>query len=128
MSESIYDIVGGDEPFHRLCKDFYARVFADPLLVPLFHNPGEDHPGRLALWLIEHFGGPKQYTEIRGGFEVMLASHHGLLISVQQRDRWTEHMLAACEAMALPKGIIAPISEYIHNGAFWAQLDSHLSV
>jgi hemoglobin len=127
MRETIYHAAGGAETFHRLCNDFYRRVFADPLLTPLFHNPDEDHAGRLALWLIETFGGPEQYTQVRGGFDVMLASHQGLQISLRQRDRWVEHMLAACEAVALPPEVLEPISEYIHNGAFWAHIDSHRS-
>jgi truncated hemoglobin YjbI len=47
MTDSIYHAVGGPETFHRLCNDFYKRVFADPLLTPLFHNPAEDHAERL---------------------------------------------------------------------------------
>jgi hemoglobin len=91
--------------------------------MPLHLTPKLGCEGQ-ALWLIETFGGPKQYTQVRGGFDVMLASHRGLQITTRQRDRWVEHMMAACEAVAFPPEVLGPISEYIHNGAFWAQIDS----
>ena len=60
VAESLYELAGGEED--RLAGKFYAPFLADPLLLPLFRDPEEDHAGRMALFLIEVLGGPREYT------------------------------------------------------------------
>ena len=98
---SLYTLAGGLPALERLTTRFYERVFADPLLLPLFRDPGEEHAERLTLWLAELLGGPPLHTEQRGGFEVMRGVHHGLKITGEQRKAWADHMHAAAEEIGL---------------------------
>jgi hemoglobin len=102
MENSVYELAGGEEGISELAAAFYRRVLADPLMLPLFENPDEDHAGRMALFLGEYFGGPAEHTRLRGGDATMAHIHDGLRISNRQRDRWIEHMRAAIEEVSMP--------------------------
>jgi truncated hemoglobin YjbI len=55
---------------------FYEKyVPDDPVLAPVFANIGPDHPERVATWLGEVFGGPKDYSERYGGYDWMVSQH-----------------------------------------------------
>lgn len=105
----------------QLAAAFYRRVFADPVLLPLFRDPTEDHVGRMALWMGEHFGGPAAHTEQRGGFSTVSHVHHVLDISDTQRDHWISHMLAACEEVRLPAAVMNRFEPFVFFGAQAAQ-------
>src|SRR5690606_8315466 len=47
MPETLYDLAGGAEGMQRLATAFYAYVFDDPLMLPLFHDLNDDHVGRM---------------------------------------------------------------------------------
>lgn len=75
---------------------FYEKfVPADDLLGPLFANMSPEHPQRVAAWLGEVFGGPKQYSSTYGGYPRMLAQHHGKRIDETHRARWVELLTAS---------------------------------
>ena len=64
---TIYEQVGGRDTFERLASTFYDAVDKDPVLRPLFVEESLDLPKRrLALFLIQYFGGPQQYMLERG--------------------------------------------------------------
>ena len=84
----MYELGGGAAGMRRLTDAFYRLVFADDLLGPLFHDHGDHHADRLAMWLTELLGGPAEHTEHRGGFEVMKGAHQNLQITEPQRARW----------------------------------------
>jgi hemoglobin len=119
--QSLYDLAGGAEMMQRLAAAFYRRVFADPVMIPLFHDLTEDHVGRMALFLGEHFGGHTDHTQQRGGFSTMISVHHALDISDVQRNHWITHMLAACDEVALPQPVMDHFEPFIHFGARAAQ-------
>ncbi len=100
--KTYFELTGGEVAMRQLAEAFYRRVFADPVLVPLFHNPDDDHAGRMALWLGEFFGGPREYSRQRGGFITLINAHHRLPISSTQRQHWIEHMVAACHEIHMP--------------------------
>ncbi len=60
VAESLFELDGGEKD--RLAGKFDDPFLADPLLRPLFRDPEEDHAGRIALFLIEVLGGPREYT------------------------------------------------------------------
>jgi hemoglobin len=97
MDVSVYEMAGGEEGLNKLASAFYRRVFADPLMLPLFEHPDDDHAGRMAWFLGEYFGGPAEHTRLRGGDATMAHIHDGLMITNLQRERWIEHMRAAIE-------------------------------
>lgn len=114
-------MAGGAAPLTLLANEFYRRVLTDPLLVPLFARPSEDHAGRMAHWLIEVTGGPAAHTASRGGFSTMVRAHHALGITESQRGRWVEHMLAAASVVGLSDEFVRSFKGYIEGG-------SHLAV
>ena len=127
MSESLYELAGGAHGVQRLAEAFYRRVLSDPLMLPLFRDPTEDHAGRMALWLGEFFGGPAEHTKQRGGFHTAVSAHHELNITDAQRNRWIEYMTAACEEVELPSEVMDFFLPHIHFGARAAQYSSYTS-
>jgi hemoglobin len=124
MPETLYDLAGGAEGMLRLAAIFYRYVFDDPLMLPLFKDPDEDHVGRMALWLGEFFGGPRAHTQQRGGFSTLVSVHEPLNISDAQRDRWINYMMAACEEAKMPEEVINYFTPFIYSGARAAQRNS----
>jgi hemoglobin len=81
--------------FERLVARFYERVAADPPLRALY--PEEDlgpAQRRLALFLVQYWGGPTTYQEERGHPRLRMR-HAPFPIDAEQRDRWLTHMNAA---------------------------------
>lgn len=115
--ETLYELAGGAAAIERLCRRFYELVFADDLLLPLFRDPDDEHAERLAMWLTELLGGPKEHTAVRGGFAVMRGSHVGLEISEAQRQRWAQLMFAACRDVALPDEFQRRFLPYVEGGS-----------
>ncbi len=124
MPQSLYELAGGERALTALAHDFYRRVLSDPLLLPLFRDPTEDHAGRMAHWLIEVTGGPRAHSASRGGFGTMVRAHVGLAISEAQRARWVTHMVDACDATGLPPDFLAAFRPYLENGSHLARSQS----
>lgn len=124
MVDVRYTLAGGNEGLQKLASAFYRRMFADPIMLPLFADPDADHAGRLALFLGEYFGGHAEHTRQRGGRETMAHIHEGLRISNLQRDRWIEHMHAACKETGMPREFIDSLEPNLQYFADLAQKDS----
>ena len=75
MSETIYEHLGGIDALRRLTRCSTRKVRVDPELEPLFGAMPDEHPERVALWLAEVFGGPREYTAERGGYPAMVLAH-----------------------------------------------------
>ena len=119
--QSLYDAVGGEPTFHRIVARFYALVAVDDVLRPLYPEaelgPAEE---RLRLYLIEHWGGPMAYTQLRGPGR-LAARHMRLQIARAHRDAWLRAMRTA-----LDEAGIAPA----HRDRLWGHLEtvaSHLT-
>ena len=100
---SLYDWAGGEDAFAALINAFYDRVEVDELLSPLF--PGgvtREHRLHVIAWWCEVFGGPTRYTDELGGYERMLAKHHDLAITPEQRFRFASLMSLAADDAKLP--------------------------
>lgn len=87
---TIYEYAGGSPAFQRLTRSFYTKVNADSLLQPVFVDFTDEHAHRVTLWLGEVFGGPSEYSDLRGGHNTILAAHVGKHLTKEQRDRWVE--------------------------------------
>jgi hemoglobin len=98
--KSLYDRIG-EEPFRRIVHAFYEGVAEDPELRALYPEedlgPAEE---RLALFLIQYWGGPNTYSQNRGHPRLRMR-HVGFHIDVTQRDRWLKHMRAAVDGAGL---------------------------
>jgi hemoglobin len=99
---TLYDWAGGTEAFERLTETFYGKVREDDVLEPLFRHMDPSHPKHVAAWLAEVFGGPKRYTEERGGYPHMLSKHRNLGLTERQRRRWVNLICDAADEAGMP--------------------------
>jgi hemoglobin len=96
-SDSLYERVGHEPFFFSLVDRFYAGVETDPLLRPLYPRRLERSRRRLALFLIQYWGGPDTYSQERGHPRLRMR-HFRFPIGQRQRDAWLRHMRAAVES------------------------------
>ena len=110
---SFFDAVGGEETFTRLVHRFYQGVAADPVLRAVYPEedlgPAEE---RLRLFLIQYWGGPSTYHELRGHPRLRMR-HVPFRIGETERDAWLAHMRTALDELALPEAL---------DGQFWDYL------
>jgi len=102
---TLFDRVGGTEFFQRLAAAFYASVRTDPVLLALYPQP-DDLDGaaqRLALFLMQYWGGPTTYSNERGHPRLRMR-HAAYPIDEAMRDRWLSHMNAALDVCATVVG------------------------
>jgi hemoglobin len=110
---SFYEAVGGEETFHRLTHLFYQRVAADPFLRAVYPSkdlgPAEEH---LRLFLIQYWGGPTAYNELRGHPRLRMRHRH-FHIGEAERDAWLRHMRAALDEIGLDPALDAQLWDYL---------------
>ena len=100
---TLYEAVGGEPTFRRLVSRFYEEV-ADDLetLRPLYPDgdlgPAED---RFRMFLIQYWGGPQTYTELRGHPRLRMR-HSPFRIGPAQRDAWLHAMRIALDDADIP--------------------------
>ena len=114
---SFYDEVGGAETFERLVHEFYVGVATDTPLRALY--PEEDlapAERRLRMFLEQYFGGPKTYSEERGHPRLRMR-HVNFAVSLDMRDRWMRHMLAAMDTLDLPEAHAEAMRDYFMRAA-----------
>ena len=110
---SFYDKVGGDQFFRDLVDDFYAGVVTDEVLMKLY--PADDLPAaneRLRLFLIQYWGGPSTYSEMRGHPRLRMR-HAEFTIDPDARDRWLSHMMASVEKRQLAEPLKEELVNYL---------------
>jgi len=100
---TLFEWAGGLPALTRMTRLFYSKhVPEDPLIGPLFANMSPDHPERVAAWLGEVFGGPKNYTEQYGGYTRMVSQHLGKGLTEAQRARWVSLLCRSADEAGLP--------------------------
>jgi CDGSH-type Zn-finger protein/truncated hemoglobin YjbI len=100
---TVFEWCGGLPALTRMTRLFYEKhVPQDPLLAPLFAGMAEDHPERVAKWLAEVFGGPRQYSEQHGGYSRMVGQHVGKGLTEEKRARWVQLILRSAQEAGLP--------------------------
>lgn len=114
--KTLYDRIG-EEPFRRIVHAFYQGVATDPELRALYPEedlgPAEE---RLALFLIQYWGGPHAYSQLRGHPRLRMR-HAGFHIDAAARDRWLKHMRAAVDGSGLPEADRAELWAYLEYAA-----------
>ena len=110
---SFYDAVGGEEFFRRLVQRFYQGVAGDPVLRPVYPakdlGPAEEH---LRLFLIQYWGGPRTYDELRGHPRLRMR-HARFVIGAAERDAWLKHMRDAMDSLSLEPALAAQLWDYL---------------
>jgi len=107
---TIFQMAGGEDAFHRLAAAFYEGIANDDLLRPMYPEHLEAAKRRLALFMIQYFGGPGTYSEERGHPRLRMR-HAPYEIGTEARDRWLKHMNAALEKAEIPQ----PAREVMRN-------------
>jgi CDGSH-type Zn-finger protein/truncated hemoglobin YjbI len=121
---TLFEWAGGLPTLTAMTRIFYSKyVPEDPLVGPLFANMAPDHPERVAAWLGEVFGGPKNYSHQYGGYERMLSQHLGRGLTEAQRARWVSLICQSASDAGLP-------ADAEFRAAFVAYLEwgSHLAL
>lgn len=99
--QTFFEQVGGEPTFRRLVHRFYQGVAEDPLLRPMYPEedlgPAEE---RLALFLIQYWGGPRTYSERRGHPRLRMR-HQPFPVTRAAHDAWLRHMRDAVDSLEL---------------------------
>lgn len=111
--EDFYELVGGEPFFRALVDDFYAGVSQDPVLLPMY--PPEDMAGanqRLRLFLMQYWGGPSEYHELRGHPRLRMR-HAPFAVDANARDHWLQHMMKSVANRKLPPELERVLTDYL---------------
>jgi hemoglobin len=113
---SVYDLIGGELVIREIVRRFYDRIEADPVLRPMF--PDDLGPGReyQALFLIQFFGGPRTYLDVRG-HPRLRARHMPFVINRQAREHWLQHMLDAIDEIGVSEPARTTMREYFERAS-----------
>ena len=109
---NVFQAAGGEPAFRQLVGRFYARVATDPVLRAVY--PEEDLSGateRLTLFLIQYWGGPATYSQLRGHPRLRMR-HQPFAIGRRERDAWLGHMTAAVDSLDLTPGVRKALVDY----------------
>ncbi len=115
-SQTVYEMLGGDELFQLLVDEFYRRVESDPVLRPMF--PDDLEPGKYwqFLFLTQFFGGPPRYMMERGHPRLRMR-HFPFQIDQEARDHWLEHMLNAIDVVKIPEPARGIMRQYFERSS-----------
>ncbi len=110
---TLFEAIGGEPTFRRLVHRFYQEVAADPQLRPVYPSrdlgPAEEH---LRLFLIQYWGGPATYNELRGHPRLRMR-HARFAIGEAERDGWLRHMRTALNELDLAPDHDRQLWEYL---------------
>lgn len=112
---TLYDRAGGRPFFETLTRRFYREVAGDPVLRPLYPDDDEGMEAarlHLELFLIQYWGGPADYNQLRG-HPRLRQRHAPFVIGAAERDAWLRLMTGAVKAAGL-----APLDEMQLLGYF----------
>jgi hemoglobin len=114
--ESLYTRVGGDAFFFGLVERFYAGVATDPVLRPLYPEDLEPPQRRLALFLIQYWGGPSTYSQERGHPRLRMR-HVRFPIGPREREVWLRHMRSAVDTSEATPADARALMDYFEMAA-----------
>ncbi len=113
----IFDQIGGEAPLRALTDAFYERVAVDPILRPLY--PGKDlgpAKERMALFLIQRFGGPTTYSDQRG-HPRLRQRHMPFSIGEAERAAWMDAMKSSLDKVPELEKHKAALTVYFESTA-----------
>ena len=110
---TFYEAVGGEETFTRLVQPVLpggrGRPGAAAGLPDGGPGPAEEH---LRLFLMQYWGGPSTYNELRGHPRLRMRHVH-FRIGETERDLWLKHMRTALDELDLPPALDAQFWDYL---------------
>jgi hemoglobin len=117
LNRTVYELAGGEKTFRLLVERFYARVPEDEVLRSVY--PEEDLSGateRLTLFLIQYWGGPSTYSELRGHPRLRMR-HQPFAIGLKERDAWLQAMTAAVDSLDLAPAVREALLGYFETAS-----------
>ena len=122
-NKSLYEIAGPDF-FIRLVDVFYDGIETDQVLLPLYPEVSDTKGARqrLALFLIQYWGGPDTYMQERGHPRLRMRNAP-FVIGALERDHWLMHMATAIEQTiteideAYREHVTTELANYMVNAA-----------
>ncbi len=117
-ADSVYAAVGGTPFFFALAAGFYARITTDEVLLPLYPDQADLGPAeqRLALFLVQYWGGPTTYSDVRGHPRLRMR-HAPYAIGEIQRDHWLAAMSGALDDLNVPDDLRIRFDAYFTMSA-----------
>jgi hemoglobin len=116
---SVHDLVGSDF-FADLVERFYAGIETDEVLRSMYPVDLAGAKARLAMFLVQYWGGPTSYSDNRGHPRLRMR-HMPFQIDEAARDAWLRHMLAAlaetAEQRETPPIVVDAVREYFVRAA-----------
>lgn len=116
---SVYEVVGADF-FADLVEEFYEGVETDELLRPMYPADLAGAKARLAMFLVQYWGGPTTYSDHRGHPRLRMR-HMPFRVDEAARDAWLRHMRAALTVTArrrnTPQIVVETIDDYFVRSA-----------
>jgi hemoglobin len=113
---SLYEQIGGAETIDRLVHAFYPRVYAHPLLRPLFPDGVDEIRAKQYLFLSQFTGGPTLYTD-RYGFGSMRVIHERFPITPERAEAWLDCMREAMDEIGMEGHPRAMMFQMLTNAA-----------
>jgi hemoglobin len=117
VTTSFYDAIGGEAAIRGIVARFFRGVAADAILMAQY--PEDDLDGaqeRLALFLIQRWGGPTTYSDQRGHPRLRMR-HVPFAIGPAERDAWLAAMRPALDEAQLDDADRAVLWEYLETTA-----------
>ncbi len=113
QTQTFFEQAGGEETFRKLAKRFYEGVAGDELLRPMYPEedlgPAEE---RLALFLMQYWGGPRTYSDQRGHPRLRMR-HAPFQVDRAAHDAWLRHMRDAVDSLELPQELTEQLWSYL---------------
>jgi len=113
---SAFDRWGGEAFFTTLIDRFYEGVATDPVLRPMYPADLTDSKAHLALFLMQYWGGPRDYSDQRGHPRLRMR-HAPFPIGSAAADAWLRHMTAAVDAAGMAPDDRQELLEYLAMAA-----------
>lgn len=104
--KSLFEEIGGTETIEKLVEAFYPRVYADPILSPLFEGDIEEIKQKQRMFLTQFLGGPPLYSQ-EFGPPAMKQRHMPFEITPKRAERWLSCMKDAFNDIGLDQNSAA---------------------
>lgn len=114
--QSVFDLIGSDEPISAMVDAFYDSVADDPVLRPMYPADLAAPKRRLFLFLVQFFGGPSTYSQERGHPRLRMR-HSPFPIDQTARDNWLRHMLNAIDEAEIHEPARSRMREYFERSS-----------
>lgn len=106
----------GEAKFHALARAFYRRAAADPVIGAMFPADPDSAAERQALFLIQFFGGPNTYSQLRGHPRLRMR-HLPFPIDRRARDTWVRLMAESLDEVEIAAPDRAAMLAYFERAA-----------